>query len=130
MLSSRAWILAALTVALSLGAKPWAPGCDQRIQPAQPADTAGLTLPDTLPPYRDVRGISRDRSAVIAAAVDALHGETRWPPPLVLKSFHRDGKAVVVDMVADSLPRIRYRNGGGTVRVLADGRRVILGRHN
>lgn len=98
--------------------------------PTSKPDTSELALPDTLPPYREIRGTSRDRSALVAAVVDALHGRIAFPPPLALKSFHRNGQSVTIDMMADSLPRIRWRNGGGTVRILSDGRRIILRRHN
>lgn len=96
----------------------------------QRADAREQAVPDTLPAYHQIRGTSRDRSALIAAVIDALHGRMAFPPPLVVNSFKREDRTVTIDMKADSLPRIRWRNGGGTVRILADGRRVIVRRHN
>ncbi|MHB1863763.1 MAG: hypothetical protein ACYCVL_12420 [Gemmatimonadaceae bacterium] len=48
----------------------------------------------------------------------------------MLKRYRREGESVVIDLMADSLPRLKWLNAGGTVRILADGRRVILVRHN
>ena len=125
--SSRAWIVVALLLWLSpLAAAAYAQGTPA----ATPSTHAALTLPDTLPPYGQIRGTSRDRKAVIAAVTDALEGRSGLPAPLVTKSYRRDGKDLVIDMVADSLPRVRFHGAGGTVRILEDGRRVIVARHN
>ncbi|MHB2033320.1 MAG: hypothetical protein ACYCVE_08110 [Gemmatimonadaceae bacterium] len=77
-------------------------------------------------------GPARLQPASVAreAAIDALHGRVALPAPLVLKRYRREGESVVIDLMADSLPRLKWLNAGGTVRILADGRRVILVRHN
>ena len=126
------WYVQAGTLALALLVTASGVGSAAAQMPtvASGRDMMSLVLPDTLPPYRDVRGTSRERTALVAAVVDALHGRLAYPPPLVLRSFRREGRTVMIDMVADSLPRIRWRNGGGTVHILADGRRVIVRRHN
>ena len=126
------WYVQAGTLALALlvGPSGVVSAAAQTPTLASARSTTSLALPDTLPQYRDVRGTSRERTALIAAVVDALHGRLAYPPPLVLRSFRREGHTVTIDMVADSLPRIRWRNGGGTVHILADGRRVIVRRHN
>jgi hypothetical protein len=130
MSTARLVRLSGLGVAMWLALAPCSAAKAQEPALSGRADTSGLTLPDTLTAYKGVRGSSPERSALIAAVVDALQGRSGLPAPLVLKSFRREGKSVIVDMVADSLPRLRFRNAGGTVRVLADGRRVILRRHN
>ena len=122
--------VATLAVTLLCLAGAASAGAQSSAAAAAGGDTTGPSLPDTLPRYRNVRGASRDRPALIAAVVDALHGRMSFPPPLVLQSLHRDGRTVLIDMVADSLPSVRWRGGGGTVRILADGRRVIVRRHN
>ena len=102
----------------------------QSTPPTQSAAVAKAPGPDTLPPYKQVQGTSRDSAEQVEAAVDALHGRLGFPPPLVLTSYRREGRSVVIDMRADSLPRLRFVNGGGTIRILEDGRRVIVARHD
>lgn len=85
---------------------------------------------DTLPPYKQVRGTSRDSAEQVEATVDALVGRLGFSPPLVLTSYRREGRSVVIDMKTDALPRMRFVNGGGTVHILEDGRRVIVARHD
>jgi len=85
---------------------------------------------DTLPPYFKVRGDTRDSARQVEAAADALHGKLGLPAPLKLQSYRRRGSTVVIDMIADSLPRLRWSGAGGAVEILADGRRIILRRHN
>lgn len=85
---------------------------------------------DTLPPYLNVRGNTRDSTKQIEAAIDALHGRVTLAAPLKLRSYRRSGSTVVIDMVADTLPRLRWSGAGGAIQILADGRRVILRRHD
>ena len=87
-------------------------------------------LPDTLEAFDDVRGVSSDSARHVAAAIDALHGAVAIPAPLVVTDYRHDNGSVLVDLVADSLPRLKWTGAGGTVRILADGRRAILVRHN
>ena len=85
---------------------------------------------DTLPRFDDITAATHDTAAHIRAAKDALVGRSGFPPPLIVTSYRRDGTAVLVDLRADSLPRLRWRNAGGTVRIRADGCRIVLARHN
>jgi hypothetical protein len=84
---------------------------------------------EIVPQFGHVTGATRDRASHIAAAKDALNGLSSFPPPLVVKTYKREGRSVVIDLVADSLPTVRWTNGGGTVRIRGDGCRVILARH-
>lgn len=97
---------------------------------SQSAAAAKAPVLDTMPPYKLVRGASRDSAEQVEAAVDALVGRFGFPPPLVLTSYRREARSVVIDMRADSLPRMRFVNAGGTVHILEDGRRVIVARHD
>ena len=87
-------------------------------------------LPDTLEAFEEVRGVSSDSARHVLAAIDALHGAVAVPPPMVVKDYRREDRSILIDVAADSLPRLKWTGGGGTVRILADGRRAILSRHN
>jgi hypothetical protein len=91
---------------------------------------ADSSLVDTLPRFDNITAATRDTSAHIRAATDALVGRSSVPPPLLLASYRREGTTVLVDLRADSIPTLRWRNGGGTVRIRADGCRIIVARHN
>ena len=126
MLSSRLYRNAVLAIGVIFG-----PAAESQTAPQTNFRRMAVpALPDTLPRYKHVTGISRNRSAHVEAAIDALNGVAGLPAPLVVKHYRRDGKSVVVDMKADSLPRLRWHGSGGTVRILADGRRIILVRHD
>jgi hypothetical protein len=89
----------------------------------------GVASVEILPQFGQVTGATRDKASHIIAAKDALNGRLSFPPPLVVKTYKREGRSVVIDLVADSLPTVKWTNGGGTVRILSDGCRVILSRH-
>ena len=89
----------------------------------------GVASAEVLPQFGQVTGATRDKASHILAAKDALNGRSSFPPPLVVKTYKREGRSVVIDLVADSLPTVRWTNGGGTVRILSGGCRVILARH-
>jgi hypothetical protein len=89
----------------------------------------GVASVEILPQFAQVTGATRDKASHIIAAKDALNGRLGFPPPLVVKTYKREGQSVVIDLVADSLPNVKWTNGGGTVRILSDGCRVILSRH-
>ena len=104
-------------------------------------EISALTLPDTLPPWgRELSTtrleVERDSAAIVPlveqvkAAIDALTGRASIPARLVLNGFRRDGRSVVVDLTADNLPQLAFHGAGGTVRILPDGRRIILARHD
>jgi hypothetical protein len=98
-------------------------GCETNPNPK------GVASVEVLPQFGQVTGASHDKISHIIAAKDALNGQSSFPPPLVVKTYKREGQSVVIDLVADSLPTVRWTNGGGTVRILSDGCRVILSRH-
>ena len=89
----------------------------------------GSTPVQVLPQFGHVTGATRDKAGHILAAKDALNGRLSFPPPLVVKSYKREGRSVIIDLVADSLPTVRWTSGGGTVRIRGDGCRVIVSRH-
>jgi hypothetical protein len=95
-------------------------------------DTAGdaSRISDTLGAFGNVRGVSVDSAGHVTAAIDALHGNVALPAPLRVKDYRREDSSVVIDLAADSLPRLKWMGAGGTVRILSDGRRAILARHN
>ena len=84
---------------------------------------------EILPQFGRVTGATQDKASHILAAKDALTGRLSFPPPLVVKTYKREGRSVLIDLAADSLPTVKWTNGGGTVRIRADGCRVILSRH-
>jgi hypothetical protein len=87
-------------------------------------------LVDTLPRFENVTAATRDTAGHILAAKDALIGRSNFSPPLVVVKYQREGTAVLIDLRADSLPTVKWNNAGGTVRIRADGCRIILARHN
>ena len=91
---------------------------------------ADTLVVDTLPRFDNTTAATYDTSAHIRAAKDALVGRSGFPPPLVLANYRREGTTVLVDLKADSLPTIRWRHAGGTVRIRADGCRIVLARHD
>jgi hypothetical protein len=95
-----------------------------------PSTAADTSMIDTLPRYDSVTGVTNDTAGHIRAAKDALVGRLGFPPPLALVQYRREGTSVVVDLRADSLPRVKWKNAGGTVRIRDDGCRIILARHD
>lgn len=93
-------------------------------------DVPDSVIVDTLPQFERIRGDSRDKPGHVRAATDALVGRSSFPPPLLVTAYRREGSSVLVDLKADSLPRIRFYNAGGLVRIRADGCRIIVKRHN
>lgn len=90
----------------------------------------GAATAESLPPFGQVTGATRDKASHIVAAKDALNGRLSFPPPLVVKTYQREGRSVLIDLVADSLPTVKWTNGGGRVRILSNGCRVVLSRHH
>ena len=93
-------------------------------------DVPDSVIVDTLPQFEQIRGDSRDKPGHIRAATDALVGRSSFPPPLLVTAYRRERSSVLVDLKADSMPRIRFYNAGGLVRIRADGCRIIVKRHN
>jgi hypothetical protein len=106
----------------------------------QAVDPSAMQRSDTLPPWgralSDTRiEVERDKFAIdplveqVRAAIDARTGRATVPARLVLNEYRREGRAVVIDLTAESFPQLVFKNAGGTVRILSDGRRVVLARH-
>lgn len=83
---------------------------------------------DTLPPYRDTVTTRSDSASDVRAANDALQGRHGVQVPMRTVRYlrSRGGIEVTLQPVTDS--RVVWRNLGGTVRILPDGRRVIVER--
>jgi hypothetical protein len=106
-----------------------------------PKRVENTTIPDTLPPYQHPSSVTRmederNQAALepllenVAAAIDALAGLASIPPRVMVKEYRREGNAVVIDLTGNDLPNMKFLGAGGTVRILADGRRIILARHD
>lgn len=83
---------------------------------------------DTLPPFGAVRPATSDSIRLVAAANDALQGKFGITAPMLVIAFRRTPEGVLISMKPDSTPGISWDHLGGLVRVLPDGRRVILRR--
>jgi hypothetical protein len=121
---------AALKQGDAVSVAPWPTTTQMPSACTAPTTGADTSLVDTLPRYASVTGLTYDTAGHIQAAKDALVGRSGFPPPLLLVGYRREGTSVVVDLRADSLPRVRWRNAGGTVRIRNDGCRIILTRHD
>jgi hypothetical protein len=88
---------------------------------------AGEAARETLPGYGDVVATS-DSGAVVAAAVDALRGASSVLVPMRATRYRREGRDAVVSLRPVPTPGVAWRGLGGTVRILPDGRRVIVAR--
>ncbi len=94
---------------------------------AFPLTGAAQAAPDTLVAYGMARPAS-DSATIVRAVDDALQGESSITVPMETMQFARVGGAVIVTLRPVPTPGVVWHNLGGTVRLLADGRRVILGR--
>jgi hypothetical protein len=92
-----------------------------------PQPVAAQVTSDTLPRYRDVTARS-DSAALVQAANDALQGLSSLEVPMRTTHDRREKQDVVVSLQPVPTPGVVWRNLGGTVRILRDGRRVILKR--
>lgn len=93
-----------------------------------PHAASGQTSPDTLPGYRDVRP-SADSAALVQAADDALRGLLSIPVPFVVTHLRRERATAMVSLRPAEVPGttpVVWHGLAGTVRILADGRRVIV----
>jgi hypothetical protein len=82
---------------------------------------------DTLPRYRDVT-VKSDSAALVEAANDALQGLSSIEVPMRTTRYRHEERAVVVSLQPVPTPGVVWRNLAGTVRILEDGRRVLLSR--
>ena len=85
------------------------------------------SLPDTLVRYANTTAAS-DSISLVAAADDALQGRSSVTVPMVVKRFVREKSAVLIELSPEPHPRVIWHNLAGTVRIMNDGRRVILSR--
>jgi hypothetical protein len=83
---------------------------------------------DTLPRFAAVTGSTHDSVSLVTAADDALQGKFGITAPMVVTGFHRTPTGVEIRLKPDTTPGISWEHLGGVVRVLPDGRRVILRR--
>jgi hypothetical protein len=86
------------------------------------------STPDTLPPFGDMSPARSDSTRLVAAANDALQGKFGITAPMRVIAFRRSPDGVLISMKPDSTRGITWDHLGGLVRVLTDGRRVILRR--
>jgi hypothetical protein len=84
-------------------------------------------LPDTLPRFEQIVATS-DSSALVRAANDALQGKMGVEVPMSVTSYRREGRSVVIALRPQPTPGVVWRNLAGSVRILEDGRRIILSR--
>lgn len=82
---------------------------------------------ETLPRFAAVRG-EADSLALVRAANDALQGRSSVAVPMTTTHFLRQGRTAMVSLEPVPVPGIQWRGVGGTVRILQDGRRVIVSR--
>lgn len=88
---------------------------------------AAYDASETLPRYGTVAG-EADSLALVRAATDALQGRSSVAVPLVATYFRRQGNTAMVSLRPTPVPGLVWRNVGGTVRILGDGRRVVVAR--
>ena len=92
---------------------------------------AAQTTGETLPRYGAVDAGS-DSAAVVRAAADALQQRASVALPTFVARYEtsdeRGGRVAVVSLRPVPVPGLDVRGVGGTVRVLGDGRRVIVAR--
>lgn len=115
-------VVAAALAAALLAARPdWST--------AQRPERAGgvRSLPDTLPRYAQVVQTS-DSTALVRAVNDALQGRMGVEVPMRTTCYKRETNSVVITLVPVPAPGVVWRDLGGTVRILEDGRRIILSR--
>jgi hypothetical protein len=82
---------------------------------------------ETLPRYGAVSG-EADSLALVRAANDALQGRASVELPMVTTYFRRQGQTAMLTLRPVPAPGIVWRDVGGTVRILSDGRRVVIAR--
>lgn len=82
---------------------------------------------DTLPRFGEVVARS-DSVGLVQAAYDALEGRAGLEVPMRVIRMRQQGATAEVTMQPVETPGVVWRNYGGTVRILADGRRLIVAR--
>jgi beta-lactamase regulating signal transducer with metallopeptidase domain len=85
------------------------------------------TQPQPLPTYRDITTAS-DSVSLVSAAIDALTGQLSVTVPMVVRGYRREPHSVVIDLAPTPNESVEWHNLGGSVRILDDGRRIILSR--
>ena len=96
---------------------------------------AGHDAAETLPPFAHADGRvghvdgSSDSTALVRAADDALQGWSTVALPMHVTEYRRERGATVVSLRPTGVPAdVTVPRVGGSVRILADGRRVVLRR--
>ena len=82
---------------------------------------------ETLPRYGAVSG-GADSLALVRAANDALQGRSSVEMPMVTTYFRRQGLTAMLTLRPVPVPGLVLQHVGGTVRILGDGRRVVVSR--
>lgn len=112
----RSLVLSVTTLA-SLSTAPGAHG-----QAAITTRSAG----DTLARFERITSDSRDSVQLVRAADDALQGKFGVTVPMSVTAFRRTQRGVEVSLRLAKTPGVEWKELGGTVRILSDGRRVVL----
>lgn len=87
----------------------------------------GAAEPGPIPMYRNITAAS-DSASLVEAASDALQGRLSVTVPMIVKGYRRETNSVVIDLAPVSTGSVEWRNLGGSIRILEDGRRIILAR--
>lgn len=101
-------------------------GCPVR-QLVQVEVRVGARVPGPIPMYGNITAAS-DSASLVAAASDALQGRLFVTVPMIVKGYRRETNSVLIDLAPVSPGPVEWRNLGGSVRILEDGRRIILAR--
>ncbi len=91
------------------------------------AAEAQETAPPLLPRFEKVTSTS-DSASVVAAANDALQGKSSISVPMVVVAIKRGKSETMVELKPVEDPRVVWTNLGGRVRILPDGKRIIVSR--
>ncbi len=90
--------------------------------------SAQVVSPDTLKQYAKTTPANADSLSLVAAAKDALQGMSSLEVPMIVEKYVREKTAVVIELRPAPDPKVVWLNRGGSVRILNDGRRVVVTR--
>lgn len=91
--------------------------------------TAEQSIGDTLPRFETVTPTTRDSARLVNAADDALQGQYGVIVPMEVQRFQRMRGQVEVTLRPKTSPNAEWLRLGGRVRILPDGRRIVVERH-
>jgi hypothetical protein len=83
---------------------------------------------DTFPIFQGATGATKDSVRLVDAANDALQGRFGVEVPMQVTSFRRSRGGAELTLQPIKTPNAVWLKLAGTVRILPDGRRVILRR--